>query len=161
MGSVSLHGLVSLVKTHLSHGIVQFGNFIFRHLVTMDGPGGKHSLCGTAADEFSFTLPHTYLLMQCVAFEPQRAAEGRKADRYYEIYKERVFWWYYAWWILPFVTCTDMQLHFLLLYSHQDSILISICQGGKTVALPPPHHLSSYKTRTPTTTLPTHKALPL
>lgn len=60
MGSVSLHGLVSLVKTHLSHGIVQFGNFIFRHLVTMDGPGGKHSLCGTAADEFSFTLPHTY-----------------------------------------------------------------------------------------------------
>lgn len=41
--------------------IVDFAKFIFRHLVTTGGPGGTHSKCGTAADEFPFTLPYTYV----------------------------------------------------------------------------------------------------
>lgn len=48
----------------------------------------------------------------------------------------------------------------LWLCFYQGSIQISICQGGKNVALLPPHHLCSYKTRTPTTTLHTPKAPP-
>ncbi|KAE8299201.1 hypothetical protein D5F01_LYC01593 [Larimichthys crocea] len=40
----------------------------------------------------------------------------------------------------------------------EDSILISICQGGKNAALPPRHRLCSFRTRTPTTTLLTPRA---
>lgn len=40
--------------------IVEFAKSIFRHLVTMGGPGGTHSQFGMAADKFPFTLPCIY-----------------------------------------------------------------------------------------------------
>lgn len=61
------------------------------------------------------------------------------------------------WWVLH-ITCADIVCDLLWLHSFQDSILISIYQGGKNVALRQPHHLCSCKTRTPTTTLFTHQA---
>lgn len=48
--------------------MAEFAKFIFRHLVIVGEPRGMHPLCGTAADEFPFTHPYTYVLTVAYSF---------------------------------------------------------------------------------------------
>lgn len=154
--------------------------------MTVWGPGGTHSQCGTAADKFPFTLPHipyvptvTYsfivwqhvtLWVMCSHLPTDRAewiwlykkVQKKKQEVSASLHMFRDLFLWFSWRKRETTDMSGGNVFFLLLHFSQDSIPISIYQGRKKGAQPLPHHLCHYRIRTPTTTtLYTPKVLPL